>query len=107
MTTKVLFVCSMNQWRSPTAEKVFQKDARLSVRSKGTSRSARRTVTAQDLKWADVIMVMESKHKQRLRSDFPGQMRFKRLHVLEIPDEYQYMDPDLVELFEAIVPTLI
>ena len=54
----VLFVCSKNQWRSPTAEKVFGRDPGLKVRSAGTSRKARRTVTANDLRWADVVMVM-------------------------------------------------
>ncbi len=103
----VLFICSKNQWRSPTAEKVFQKEPGLSVRSRGTSRSARRTVNRQDIQWADLVLVMETKHKQRLRADFPGEMKYKEVHVLDIPDDYRYMDPELVELLESSVRALI
>ena len=103
----VLFVCSKNQWRSPTAERVFERDPLMNVKSRGTSRSARRTVTAHDLKWADVVLVMERKHAQRLRADFPGAMKYQELHVLDIPDDYRFMDPELVELLQAAVPPLL
>jgi predicted protein tyrosine phosphatase len=103
----ILFLCSKNQWRSPTAEKIFQKEPGLSVRSRGTSRRARRTVNAQDLQWADLVFVMETKHKQRLRADFPGETKFKRIHVLDIPDDYHFMDPELIELLKSSVAPLI
>jgi predicted protein tyrosine phosphatase len=51
----VLFVCSRNQWRSPTAEQVFRRHPALNVRSGGTSLNARHTVSGQDIQWADVI----------------------------------------------------
>ena len=103
----VLFVCSMNQWRSPTAERVFTDKSLVNVRSRGTSRSARRTVMAADLKWADVVFVMEEKHHQRLNSEYPREMRYKEVHVLDIPDDYQFMDPDLVEeLRQTVGPIL-
>lgn len=103
----VLFVCSKNQWRSPTAEKVFSKHPGISARSRGTTRDARRTVTSADVKWADVVMVMEQKHKQRLAADFPGEMKYKEIHVLDIPDDYRYMDAELVELLRDCVPYLL
>ena len=99
--TNVLFICSRNQWRSPTAEQVWRKLPGLSVRSAGTSPRARHTVTAQDLQWADHIFVMESKHKNRLKAQFGRILSHKLVHVMNIPDEYQYMDPELVEMFEA------
>lgn len=98
----VLFVCSRNQWRSPTAERVFGRDPEHAVRSAGTSRTARRTVSAADLHWADVVMVMERQHKVRLRERFP-QLRGTTVVVLDIPDEYRFMDPELVERLEATV----
>ncbi len=58
----VLFVCSRNQWRSPTAEKLWRNHPGLRVRSAGTSPNARRHVSASDLHWADAIVVMEGKH---------------------------------------------
>lgn len=103
----VLFICSKNQWRSPTAEKVFEKDPMLDVRSRGVSRTARCTVSSHDLKWADLVLVMEPKHEQRLRGDYPGEMKFKECHVLDIPDIYKFMDPELVELLTATVRPLL
>jgi predicted protein tyrosine phosphatase len=53
--------------------------------------------------WAEVIIVMEQKHKSRLSADFGNLMRGKTVHVLDIPDDYQYMDPELVALLEEAV----
>ena len=61
---KLLFVYIRNQWRSPIAENIWRRSEGLSVRSAGTSPKARRTVSALDLHWADVIFVMEQKHKK-------------------------------------------
>lgn len=105
--TNVLFICSQNRWRSPTAEKIYERDQRVSVRSRGTSSNAHRTVRHADIHWADVVIVMEQKHKQRLRADFPNAFAAKQVHVLEIPDEYRYMDPQLVEILEAAIDPLL
>ena len=103
----ILFICSKNQWRSPTAEAIFRNRDSVDVRSAGTSRRARRTVSRRDLQWADLIFAMESKHKQRLLADFPGELRYKDLIVLEIPDEYRRMDPELIELLELKVTPIL
>lgn len=94
----VLFVCSRNQWRSPTAERVWRHEPGVSVRSAGTSPRAKRTLTLSDVRWADLIFVMEEKHKSRMRAEFRQEMTHKLIHVLDIPDDYQFMDPELVEL---------
>ncbi|MEM7748350.1 MAG: phosphotyrosine protein phosphatase [Pseudomonadota bacterium] len=94
----VLFVCSKNQWRSPTGEQIWRRTSGINVQSAGTSRSARRRLTIGDIRWADVILVMEQKHKSRIIADFRDEVRYKSLHVLDIPDDYKYMDPELVEL---------
>ncbi|WAJ38476.1 phosphotyrosine protein phosphatase [Pseudomonas sp. GOM7] len=99
----VLFICSRNQWRSPTAETVWRKHPGISVRSAGTSPNARKTVGSADIRWADVIIVMEQKHKDRLVAEFTRLLDHKPIHVLEIPDEYKYMDPELVEILEGSV----
>ena len=85
----VLFICSKNQWRSPTAEAVWRKHPALSVRSAGTGSTARRKVSVEDIRWADVIFVMEEKHKSRLLAEFTVTIERKPLHVLDIPDEYK------------------
>lgn len=99
----VLFICSRNQWRSPTAETVWRKHPDISVRSAGTSPNARKTVGPADIRWADVIIVMEQKHKNRLVAEFTRLLDHKPIHVLEIPDEYKYMNPELVEILENSV----
>lgn len=107
MTTNLLFVCSRNRWRSPTAERVFSRDPDLAVRSAGTSSSARRRVGQADIDWADVIFVMESKHRAQLRAQFGRSMHGKTLHVLDIPDDYGFMDAELIQGLESAVPMLL
>lgn len=99
----ILFICSRNQWRSPTAETVWRKHPGISVRSAGTSPNARKTVGPADIRWADIIIVMEQKHKSRLVADFTRLLDHKPIHVLEIPDEYKYMDPERVDILKESV----
>ncbi len=97
----VLFVCSRNQWRSPTAERVWRRHPLLSVRSAGTSASARRVLTATDLAWADTVFAMEERHLRRIMEAFPDTSA--PIVVLDIPDRYTFMDPELVaELAESV-----
>ncbi|MEM1088465.1 MAG: protein tyrosine phosphatase [Pseudomonadota bacterium] len=103
----VLFICSMNRWRSPTAEAVFRREKGINVRSAGTSSRAKRTVSVKDLRWADIILVMEQKHKTRLQAQFRDEVRYKDLHVLDIPDDYRYMDQDLIDLLRSKVNPLL
>ena len=99
----VLFLCSRNQWRSPTAEAVYRQDPRVRVQSAGVSSSARRCVSEALLRWADLVLVMEHTHKQRLRSDYPGLYPDLTIGVLDVPDDYLFMDPDLIELLKERV----
>jgi len=103
----VLFVCSRNQWRSPTAERMWKGHPRVVARSGGTSPNARHAVSAADVRWAHVIMVMEQKHKSRLVAEFTRLLQNKPIHVLDIPDEYQYMAPELVEVLDQAVGPLL
>ena len=106
-TRNVLFICSRDQWRSPTAEQIFLKHPLMSVRSAGTSPNARHKVSADDIRWANVIFVMEEKHKSRLVADFSRWLDGKTIHVLDIPDEYKYMNPELVEQLEQSVSAIL
>ena len=99
----VLFVCSRNQWRSPTAERVWRSCPELAVRSAGTSPNARRHVSEADLRWAETIFVMEEKHKSRLLAEWGRIVEHKPIHVLDIPDDYKFMDPELVEELKRAV----
>lgn len=99
----LLFICSRNQWRSPTGEEIWRKRSGFSSRSAGTSPNARKTVGPADIRWADYIFVMEKKHKNKLLAEFTRLMDHKPLFVLDIPDEYKYMDRELVEELECKV----
>lgn len=107
MRRNLLFVCSRNQWRSPTAERVFRRDPRVNTRSAGTSPNARHPVNESDLRWADLILVMEHKHRDRILAQYARLVEHTPIHVLDIPDEYRFMDPELVELLEAVVSPLL
>lgn len=98
----LLFICSRNQWRSPTAEKIYLQKG-YNARSAGTSPSAKRTVSVNDLKWSSHIFVMEKKHKQRLMAKFARLLEYKNIVVLDIPDEYQYMDSELIDILEQSI----
>ena len=103
---KVLFVCGRNQKRSPTAARLYQGDPRLNVRSAGTSDSSRRRVSEDDLRWADLIVVMERKYTARIRAKFPD-LDLPRVESLEIPDDYEYMDPELIDLLRDGVEQIL
>lgn len=50
-----------------------------------------------DIRWADLILVMEKKHKSRILAQFKQWTDYTPIYVLDIPDDYPYMDPELVE----------
>ena len=99
----LLFICSRNQWRSPTAEKIYSKDPRVNARSAGTSPRAKRTVNAKDLQWADLIFVMEHKHKDRLKAEYNRVLQYKKIIILDIPDDYLYMNEELIEVLQKSI----
>ncbi len=96
----IIFICTKNQWRSLTAEHLFKNRPGLSVRSAGTASNARKKVTASDMSWAEIIFVMERKHQQILEKKYSIQMSEKQVVCLNIPDEYQYMDEELIRALE-------
>ncbi|HEX4083975.1 MAG TPA: protein-tyrosine-phosphatase [Chthoniobacteraceae bacterium] len=94
---KLLFVCSQNRMRSLTAEKLFEGFPAYQVRSAGTQPDARIVITEGHLGWADLIFVMEKSHLNRIRRKFPEAISGKRVVVLQIPDEFGFMAPDLID----------
>jgi predicted protein tyrosine phosphatase len=96
----ILFVCSRNRWRSLTAETIFKRHQHHTVRSAGTSKEARIKVSEKLILWADLIFVMEKRHKEILQQKFNHFISDKKIIVLGIKDLYQYMDEDLIELLK-------
>ena len=101
--TRLLFVCGRNRWRSPTAEAVFARYEGIETQSAGISKDADNPVSAEAIEWADLILVMEVSHKEKLAKAFGALLRGKRVVVLGIPDEYRFMQPELIALLEERV----
>jgi predicted protein tyrosine phosphatase len=95
----LLFICSKNQWRSPTAELLFKNHPLHQARSAGTSDKARVRLSQKMIDWADEIFVMEYKHRDIVKQNF--RLNGKTLRVLDIEDLYQFNDPELVEILQA------
>ena len=103
----LLFVCSENRLRSPTAEAVFSDYARINAISAGTNADAETTVTGDLIEWADAILVMENSHRTKIAKKFKDLLKNKKLAVLDIPNNYEYMDEDLIKILRNKVPRYI
>ncbi len=103
MVTNILFLCSANRLRSPTAEHVFADLPNIETDSAGLDASANIVISAEQLKWADIIFVMEHKHRAKLSKKYRKHINGQRVITLDIPDNYEYMDPGLIKLLKAKV----
>jgi predicted protein tyrosine phosphatase len=99
---KILFVCAMNKQRSVTAERLYRNDARLEVRSADVRSEASRRVSETDLLWADLVFVMEREHKQWIDHRFE-EIDLPRIDVLDVPDDFEVMDPALQEMLRMML----
>ncbi len=104
MSHNVLFICSQNRLRSPTAEQVFADWPGIETSSAGLKHDAENPVTPELVQWADIIFVMERAHRSKLSAKFKPHLADTRVICLEIPDEYEFMDPNLISLLKAKVP---
>ena len=104
---KVLFICSQNRLRSPTAENIFSTRTDIEVASAGLNNDAAVPVSVDLLIWADIIFVMEKVHQSRLSKKFQAYLKNKRIVCLDIPDQFTYMDPVLVQLLEIKVGRIL
>ncbi|HEU4664025.1 MAG TPA: low molecular weight protein tyrosine phosphatase family protein [Dokdonella sp.] len=103
----VLFICTQNRLRSPTAEQVFAGRDGIETQSAGLGHDADTPVSPELLQWADVVFVMEKVHRTRLTRRFGPHLGGKRVVCLDIPDDYGYMDAELVRLLNAKVPRFL
>jgi predicted protein tyrosine phosphatase len=98
MRKNLLFLCSRNKLRSPTAEAIFANHPALAVDSAGLSSDAEVPASLEQIEWADLILVMEPVHRRRLNQKFGRALAGKQVVVLDIPDRFEFMEPALVEL---------
>jgi predicted protein tyrosine phosphatase len=101
MKKRILFLCSRNKLRSPTAEAIFADHPTIEVDSAGLSSDAEVPLSEDQVEWADLIIVMEKVHRNRLNLKFKSALAGKRIVVLNIPDDYDYMDPKLISILKS------
>ena len=99
----VLFVCSQNRLRSPTAEQTFASHPGIDVASAGTNSDADNPLTPELVRWANLIFVMEKAHRNKVQKRYKAELKNARLICLDIPDEFGFMDEALVRLLKARV----
>ncbi len=100
---RILFVCTQNRLRSPTAEQVFSQWPGIECASAGVHSSADVPLDSELIDWAEVIFVMERIHRTKMTAKFKSHLDGKRVICLGIPDNYRFMEPALVSLLEAKV----
>lgn len=98
----LLFVCGRNKWRSPTASNIYKNDQRINVRSAGVSHKSNHQINQSDILWADLIFVFENKYKSWIFEKFRD-FKIPKVINLDIPDTYEYMNPDLIDLIKNSV----
>lgn len=97
---RALFLCSRNRLRSPTAEQVFSSWPGVETDSAGLASDAETPLEPEQIEWADVLFVMERRHKVKLIKTFGRYLRGKQTVCLDIPDKYEFMDPELIALLQ-------
>jgi predicted protein tyrosine phosphatase len=100
---KILFLCSQNKKRSLTAEKIFNGINGHTVCSAGTENNSRMKVTPGIIGWAEIIYCMEKKHIRRIREKYNDLLTGKEVICLNIPDDYAFMDDELINLLQSLV----
>ena len=104
---RILFVCTANKLRSPTAEDVFREWPGIEAISAGTDSEAPRPLSKELVASADMIFTMESHHRERIRKKYKQRPPDSRIIPLHIPDEYERGDPELIKLLkDKIEPRL-
>ncbi|CAB3652352.1 hypothetical protein LMG24238_01215 [Paraburkholderia sediminicola] len=97
---RALFICSKNRLRSPTAEHVFATWPNVETDSAGLAADADVPLSPEQVRWADIVFVMEKAHRARLSAKFRAYLNGKKVICLDIPDDYAFMQPELVALLE-------
>lgn len=60
-------------------------------------------LSAEQVDWADLIFVMEKQHRVKLKQKFALSLQGKRVVCLDVPDRFQFMQPELVTLLQQKV----
>jgi len=101
----ILFVYSVNKQRSKTAEDYFATIyANYNFDSVGTNqktcnKEGTNFITEDHLIWADIVYVMEQRHKKQINEYTERKCRHK-IAVLNIQDRFKYYQKELITILE-------
>ncbi len=102
----ILVVCGRNKRRSRTAEHLFKNDDRFNIRSAGLSPKSDRKISEKDLNWAQLVLVMEYGQRTKL-NELYSHIDLPLIEVLDIPDDYEFMDEDLVMILSEKINEIL
>lgn len=103
----ILFICGKARKRSPTAAAVAAEHLGQPTDFAGLSADADERVSPEHLAWADTIVVMEKAQLSRLKRQMSSHLKGKRMVCLDIPDTFEFMQPELVELVTARLARIV
>src|SRR5262245_57414572 len=107
MTRRILFICEGNLHRSPSAQRLYSNTPGIKARSAGLSPLARVQATDELIDWADVVIVMERRLVRLLRRRFGEALGDREVIDLDVPDDYQFMQPELLAVLrDRLEPVL-
>ena len=93
----ILVVCGRNKKRSRTAEYIFKNNNRFNIRSAGLSPKSDRKISENDLNWADLVFVMETGQRAKIRGIYKH-LQLPTIEILNIADDYEFMNEELIEM---------
>lgn len=102
----LLVVCGRNKRRSRSAEHIYKNDQRFNIRSAGLSQQSEHKISKADVRWANLILVMDDEQKRYIKQMFSSQF-LPPIEVLHIEDKYEFMDDELVEILRINIEALI
>lgn len=96
----LLFICGKGRQRSPTAEQVFANYSNVETDSAGLSADADLRLGTDQIEWSTHIIVMEKSQASKLRTNYKKYIDGKKIICLDIPDKFDYMQIELIELLK-------
>lgn len=102
----ILVVCGKNKKRSRTAEFIFKNDNRFNIRSAGLSEKSDKKLSEIDLNWADLVLVMEQKQKDKIMEIYKH-IALPAIKNLNIADDYEFMDNELIEILKDTIDEIL
>ena len=86
---------------------IFSEYEGVEAISAGTNADCETPVSGDLIKWADVVLVMENSHRNKVAKKFRPLLKDKKLALLNIPNDFDFMDPTLIRILMNRVPPYV